>query len=347
MNARLLAPLLVAGVLAGCSSERTTVTRDAGFDPWVVDAPDLDVLDAGRCTVEKIEDCPAFPGESTLFTAPSGSRVVAVDPPWILLDPLKVTALYPSAPAVTLEARVPEDATLRAVSIAHETYPRQAVYVLGCDATACRVFEVVRSDPGAGLVRTGPELPKATRAIAALEGKIWAAGDGVRRLDGGAWSVERADGRFHAIAADVTSDGPTVAAVGEGGLIAVRAHDEWTAITIGTGETLGAVDLRDFAIAATGERGALYLGTRSGFAACTGPALGARTVSFRMGPGLRYLYGSTDDGRFYGVDAAGSACRSEPMPGQIGAALYMCGVQMNRWRFTASEVVGTQSCAID
>lgn len=350
MNARLLAPLvvplLVSGLLVGCSSEHTTVTRDAGFDPWVVDAPDLDVLDAGRCVVETIGECAALPGESTLFTAPSGSRIVAVDP-LVLLDPLRLAALSPSGPAKLIAPRDPDDLTLRAVAMTRAGSPKTGIFVLGCGATACRVLEYVRGDSADELVRIGPELPPTSRAIAGDEGKVLVAGDDIRRLDGATWSVEPIAGRFRAIAAGFSGDGPTVAAVGEGGLIAVRAHGEWTTITLATGETLTDVDLQDWTIAATGDRGGLYLGTRSGFAACSGPSLGARTVSFRVGPGLRYLYGTTDDGRYYGVDAAGSACRSEPLPGQIGTVLYLCGVSMNRWRFTASEIVGTQRCAID
>lgn len=127
----------------------------------------------------------------------------------------------------------------------------------------------------------------------------------------------------------------------------MRAHDAWTTIGIGTDETLTHVDLRDYVIAVLGERGSIYLGTRSGFQACTGEAIGARTLSFVNGPWLRVLFGTTADARAFTLDVAGTACRSEPLPGLLGGAMFLCGVGMNRWRFTATEIVGTYRCPVD
>jgi len=340
MSTRLLA--LVA-LLVGCSG-RTTVGSDASIDPWVLDAPDLDVLDAGRCMIETIGDCAPVEGESTLFTADATSRIVAVRPPFVLLDPLRVVYVGSDGTGDTLTPRELDDSGLRAISIALESAAKP--FVLACGASACRVFEVLTKDTP-GLARVGPELPATTRAIAVLDGKIWVAGDGVRRLDGATWSLERAEGRFHALAAAFTDDGSTVAAVGEGGVVAVRAHDAWTTTTAGVNDTLINVDLRDYVIAASSERGALFLGTRSGFQPCTGPTLGVRSLSFVQGPWLRLLFGTTNDERSFTLDAAGAACRSESIPGLRGGAMFSCGVSMNRWRFTATELVGTYRCAIE
>lgn len=333
--------LLLLALLVGCSG-KTVVTTDASADPWLVDAADLDVLDAGRCAVETIGTCASGPAE-VMFTARAGSRVVSVAPPAIVLAPLEVA--FVGDPR-TYAPRDPEDVPLQGVAAAFTPDLAMSVHLLGCDTKRCRVFGVDRKDPP-GLVRLGGELPATTRAIAYVDRRLWIAGDGVRTLEGTDWSVGIEGGHFQAISGDTLTDGTTVVAVGDDGLVAIRAHDVWSTTHLPTSDRLVAVAVAGFDITIASETGALFFGTRSGFVACTGPSLGARSIDVSRMPGARRWFGATNDGATFELDAAGAACRGEPLPGQLGAREYWCGISQNVWRFTASTVIGSNGCARD